>query len=91
MVPDVILVELVEGLRLLPVLQPDGEPQQPVQDLGPAPLLPYWTGEVSQEGGEGLLPVLGPSGAQFVSAVNRIMSGRQEFSRNQLGTTWNST
>ena len=57
MAADIILVELVEGLHLLSVLQPDGEAQQPVQDLGPASLLAYRTSEVSQIAGVGLLPV----------------------------------
>ena len=87
MVPDIFLVELVEGLHLLSVLQPDGEAQQPVQDLGPASLLAYRTCEICQKGGEGLLPVLGPNGSQSLSSVNRIVSGKQEYNSaiQQLG------
>ena len=79
-----ILAELVERLHLLPVLQSDGETQQPVQDLGAASLLAYRTAEVSQVGGVGLLPVSRPGVSQSASLVDRVMSSRQGYMRGHL-------
>ena len=79
MVPDILRGKLVECLHPLPVLQPDGETQQPVQDLGAASVLTYRAGQVSEVSGVDFLPVFTPGVSQSLSSIYRIMSGKQKY------------